>query len=62
MISHAREPVPPYAYTTRPPPNYASLSRPAATMKYSSVHSAKRPRNTPQHHFTVVGNGAMFGP
>ena len=33
-----------------------------STMKYSSVHSANRPRNTPQHHFTVVGNGAMSGP
>lgn len=31
-------------------------------MKYSSVQSANSPRNTIQHHFTVGGNGAIFGP
>lgn len=48
--------------TVRPPPNYASPATLATTTKYSTIHSPIRPRKMSQHHLTVVGNGAMFGP
>ena len=32
------------------------------TSPNGKVHSPISPKKMPQHHFTVVGKGAMFGP